>query len=864
MAAPVSLPAVAIRHNLAVLTASGQVTELRILDVPRVGTVSGYFNDPDLLAAAAARYDGKANIYITLNPPAPALLARANNRLVERPKVTTSDSDIVRRVWLPLDFDPVRPSGISSTAAEHDAALARAGGVRDWLAGLGWPDPVMCDSGNGAHLLYRVDLPNDDASRELVRRCLQAVALFHGDRAVGVDLTTYNAARIWKLPGTLAVKGDPTPDRPHRRSAILESPQSLQIVPVELLKSLADMVPHLPAPDPSRNGHEAFDLAKWIARHNLPVVSHGAWEGGLKWVLNPCPWNPGHNNRSAYIVQLSNGAIAAGCHHNGCAGKGWSDLRRLYEPNHQDTHDGAVTNPSTATNATAAATAAPTPRTLAEVIATFQRWLHMPDPAPLELALAAVVANKAPGDPVWLLLVGVPGSGKTEIVTALTADPAVRLVGTITEGSLLSGVSKRDTAKGARGGLLREIGDFGILAPKDFTTVLSMNRDSRSQVLAALREIYDGAWVRWVGTDGGRKLEWRGKVGLVGGCTNAIDGAHAVMGTLGERFVFCRIPPEGRHAVANRALGHAGQEVAMRSELAAAVGGLLAHTTPQGTADLAAGETKRLVALADLATVCRAPVVRDSYRREIEDVPGAEMPTRVAIVFKLLFGALLALGTDRARIWTLLERVALDSMPLVRRNALSVLFGRDKADTQEIGNTMKVPTVTARRGLEDLAAYGVVDRIVGGPGLPDRWQLSDWTRTTLRAAGVSEIPASVWSDDGPTTVSEIPADVCADTFSEIPAGMVTDTPSSLSLNTPNTTTDGKTEKVSGAPPSVGSLVWCLNADGTIANPKPWVIRALRKDLDTGECAAVFDETITGWPLERCEVVSPEEADVWTL
>ena len=524
------------------------------------------------------------------------------------------------------------------------------------------------------------------------------------------------------------------------------------------------------------------------------------------------------------------------------------------------------------------ATPGPPPpgRTLAEVIGTFQRWLHMPDPAPLELALAAVVANKAAGDPVWLLLVGVPGSGKTEIITALTADPAVRLVGTITEGSLLSGVSKRDTTKGAKGGLLREIGAFGILAPKDFTTVLAMNRDSKSQVLAALREIYDGTWVRWVGTDGGRKLEWRGKIGLIGGCTNAIDAAHAVMGTLGERFVFCRIPPEGRHAVANRALGHAGQEAAMRSELAAAVEGLLAHTTaPQGPVDLMAGETERLVALADLATVCRAPVVRDSYRREIEDVPGAEMPTRVVIVFKLLFGALQALGVDRARIWTLLERVALDSMPLVRRNALSVLFGKPEADTQEIATGMKVPTITARRGLEDLAAYGVVDRIVAGAGLPDRWRLSEWARTTLRTTGISEIPASVWGDDVPTTFSENPVGVWGDdvptTFSENPVGVAGDAPSFLSLNTPNTTTDGKTEKVSNAepsepPPGVGDLVWCLGEDGCIQNERPLKIEALQEYSETGELYAVFEggSYNTRWPLKRCEVVSAEEADVWTL
>jgi hypothetical protein len=47
------------------------------------------------------------------------LLARANNRVVEYAKHATRDDQIERRRWLLIDFDPVRPSGISSTDAEH-------------------------------------------------------------------------------------------------------------------------------------------------------------------------------------------------------------------------------------------------------------------------------------------------------------------------------------------------------------------------------------------------------------------------------------------------------------------------------------------------------------------------------------------------------------------------------------------------------------------------------------------------------------------------------------------------------------------------------------------------------------------------
>mgnify|MGYP003466777145 CR=1 FL=1 len=44
--------------------------------------------------------------------------------------------------------------------------------------------------------------------------------------------------------------------------------------------------------------------------------------------------------------------------------------------------------------------------------------------------------------------------------------------------------------------------DLGL---KDFGSILSMHRDARGAVLAALREIYDGSWSRSIGVDGGRR-----------------------------------------------------------------------------------------------------------------------------------------------------------------------------------------------------------------------------------------------------------------------------------------------------------------------------------------------------------------------
>lgn len=174
---------------------------------------------------------------------------------------------------------------------------------------------------------------------------------------------------------------------------------------------------------------------------------------------------------------------------------------------------------------------------LDDVCAAFDRWLFLPDKAPLYAVLGTISANRLPGDPVWLLLVGPPGSGKSETLQAAAGLPEVHPTGTLTEAALLSGTAAKERAQNAKGGLLREIGSFGVILCKDVGSILSMHREGRAQVLAGLREIYDGSWTRHVGTEGGRALHWQGKVGLIGGVTPTIDRHHGVMASLGERFL---------------------------------------------------------------------------------------------------------------------------------------------------------------------------------------------------------------------------------------------------------------------------------------------------------------------------------------
>ena len=235
----------------------GSVVEFRALncvDNPNYPpfTVSGYF-DPDYLedlARAAMEWTSKAEgCYVTINPVKPDLLARASNRVIRKPKHTTTDADIVRRVGIVFDADPRRPAGISATDEEKALAHERIDRLVSHLAACGWPDPILADSGNGFHARYKVDLPAGNGG--LVERVLKAASARFTDEQVEIDAKLANASRIIKLYGTMSRKGDSTPDRPHRPTQVSSIPSDFTVVPVELLEAFAaEAEPALPPPKP--------------------------------------------------------------------------------------------------------------------------------------------------------------------------------------------------------------------------------------------------------------------------------------------------------------------------------------------------------------------------------------------------------------------------------------------------------------------------------------------------------------------------------------------------------------------------------------------------------------------------------------
>lgn len=399
-------------------------------------------------------------------------------------------------------------------------------------------------------------------------------------------------------------------------------------------------------------------------------------------------------------------------------------------------------------------------RSLPQVVETFSRWLYLPDPDYVIAVLGALAANVLPGDPTWLMVVGPSSGGKTEPIIACRDVADTRLVSALSnESALLSGTSKRERQADATGGLLREIGGFGVLLLKDFTSILSMPRDPRAQLLAALREVYDGGYVRRIGSDGGRTLAWEGKCGMIAGCTEAIDTAHAVMSAMGERFLLYRLPAIDGELQAQRALANAGAEGSMRDELAAAVAGLFAGIEIPDTLPAMAAEARaRLVALGTLAARARSGVERDGRTREIELVYSSEAPARLTAMLGRLYTGLRVIGTDAPTAWRIVAKSALDCMPKNRRAVFDALAAAaDWRQTDQLALAVRLPTTSVRRSVEELTAHGVAERQKRVKNA-DAWRLTAWTMDLLDRACFPEMSqetrrerTSQGGDDDPST-----------------------------------------------------------------------------------------------------------------
>lgn len=329
---------VELRKAIEQLHPDNTLFEIRIIGKGK--PISGYFCDADTLLEQFKKVDLRGrNIYITLNQLDDSLFSREQSEHFVMGANSTSDNDVDTYKWLFIDLDPVRAAGVSSTDDELMQAVELGKKLHKYLQDRGFEEPVKAISGNGAHLLYRIQLANDKEgeNKRLIERCLKALSMLFDNEQVKVDTANFNPARICKLYGTLAQKGRSTKTRPHRMSYLSDDVKPVQKTPRDRLVALANELPEEQAPVPRNQyndyGAKRFDIEEWMGRHGIRYKNKEPFHGGTKYILEECPFNSSHKAKDSMITISDSGAVGFKCLHNSCSDKHWQDLRLMFEPN---------------------------------------------------------------------------------------------------------------------------------------------------------------------------------------------------------------------------------------------------------------------------------------------------------------------------------------------------------------------------------------------------------------------------------------------------------------------------------------------------------------------------------------------------
>ena len=337
-----------------------------------------------------------------------------------------------------------------------------------------------------------------------------------------------------------------------------------------------------------------------------------------------------------------------------------------------------------------------------EVVKEFRKTYHLEDELVLDCVMSTVLSIRYPGDPIWMYLVGVPGSGKTKLINAYRdAEKFVKFIDDFGEKSLISHHLEKGGRIREEASLLPAL-DGKTLFIKDLTTLFSRHSATKESVYGTLRACYDGYYTRHSGVG---ETKHTSHFNMVLATTPEID-FEPTRTSLGERFLsyrFKRIRKSDDFA----------KMVLTPSEgtksLQGAILGFLEGMQKQEPPPLIQSEmpVKAIRKAARFLAAVRGSVRRD--RDGVVGVLGTEEKSRLLKQFQKIYTACLWLTSDHSRAEALVNRLAWDSGHPTRLGILDRLLSNggylSALDFADFG----VSKETIRRALMDLHLLGIAE-----------------------------------------------------------------------------------------------------------------------------------------------------------
>ncbi len=321
----------------------------------------------------------------------------------------------------------------------------------------------------------------------------------------------------------------------------------------------------------------------------------------------------------------------------------------------------------------------------------------------VDILLATALSIELP-QPIWIMIIAPPSSGKTELLNILSGLDNFHTLYTLTPRFLFSGYAP------AQGGyMIREVKDKGILAFPDFTTVLKLNSKSRNEIFNQLRVIFDGRAGLGTGVDLGESKFWEGKVAVISLVTESIEKIKETTTDLGERFLYFRFIPKEKDISSFQNLGINND---VKLKLPEIVKDYIDSKKDIVSQVIINDETnEKIFYLSKFISIGRATVERNGYRREVELIHKPEEPFRVMNLLSSAYKTLFIINNDNKRTLIILRNIAASSIPYIRMLILRCIYklGNPLVTMEEIQNQLsKLSQTKIRRTVEDLVAQDIL------------------------------------------------------------------------------------------------------------------------------------------------------------
>ncbi len=392
-------------------------------------------------------------------------------------------------------------------------------------------------------------------------------------------------------------------------------------------------------------------------------------------------------------------------------------------------------------------------KTFPSLVKEFKRYIHISEDMEdaILLTCAVIISNLIPGEPLWLFLVGPPGSGKTLLLQALGNSENTVYQSSLGPKTLISGWKTPD---GSDPSLLpRIIGKTLIL--KDYTELMSKPAGEQDEIYGQLRGAYDGHVARSYASGIIREYPEPGsgdsdcRFSILAGVTNAIHGDARA--SLGERFIKYQMVAEDYNAVdqVRYAIDNTIQLKIPEEELGDAATSFIEYMSPQVDIDnlpqVPQWFINRVVGISQLVATIRANVTRKAGELTYRPVP--EVGTRLSKQL-IRLGQCVAIVLKKKKVdracYSLISRVAMDTCYGWHRDVILAIIANSGEDLQrmDISRITQISPTTAKRVLDDLIELRAVtfeestDSVKGQPARV--WDISPEIKSLVKLSKLKE------------------------------------------------------------------------------------------------------------------------------